>query len=75
VYFSKNRAIAASFSILHGYRPRFKVEDNMEFIKKAEQVALECGYRPVELCWMTWLIQPEGRKIRMEKYKDILPKI
>jgi hypothetical protein len=32
-------------------------------------------YRPIELCWMTWLIQPEGRKIRMEKYRDILPKI
>jgi hypothetical protein len=24
---------------------------------------------------MTWLIQPEGRKIRMERYRDILPKI
>jgi hypothetical protein len=24
---------------------------------------------------MTWLIQPEGRKIRMEKYRDILPEI
>jgi len=51
------------------------VEDDMEFIKKAEQVAISCGYRPIELCWMTWLIQPEGRKIRMEKYRDILPKI
>jgi hypothetical protein len=51
------------------------VEDDMEFIKKAEQVALACGYRPIELCWMTWLIQPEGIKMRMEKYRDILPKI
>jgi hypothetical protein len=51
------------------------VEDDIEFVKRAEQVALACGYRPIELCWMTWLIQPEGRKIRMEKYKDILPKI
>jgi hypothetical protein len=51
------------------------VEDDMEFIKKAEQLAILCGYRPIELCWMTWLIQPEGRKIRMEKYRDILPKI
>ena len=42
---------------------------------KAEQIALACGYRPIELCWMTWLIQPEGTKMRMEKYKDILPKI
>jgi hypothetical protein len=45
------------------------VEDDIEFVKRAEQIALACGYRPIELCWMTWLIQPEGRKIRMEKYK------
>jgi hypothetical protein len=51
------------------------VEDDIEFIKKADQLAISCGYRPIELCWMTWLIQPEGRKIRMEKYRDILPKI
>jgi hypothetical protein len=51
------------------------IGDDMEFIKRAEQLAISCGYRPVELCWMTCLIQPEGRKIRMEKYKDILPKI
>jgi hypothetical protein len=51
------------------------VEDDMEFIKKAEQIAISCGYRPIELCWMTWLIQLEGRKIRMERYRDILPKI
>jgi SepF-like predicted cell division protein (DUF552 family) len=51
------------------------IEDDIEFVKKAEQVALECGYRPVELCWMTWLIQPEGIKIRMKKYRAILPKM
>jgi hypothetical protein len=51
------------------------VENDIEFIKKAEQIAISCGYRPIELCWMTWLIQPEGRRIRMEKYRDILPKI
>jgi hypothetical protein len=47
----------------------------MEFISKAEQIALSCGYRPIEFCWMTWLIKPEGIKIRMKKYRDILPKI
>jgi len=51
------------------------VEDDIEFIKKAEQIATSYGYRPIELCWMTWLIQPEGRKIRIEKYRDTLPKI
>jgi len=51
------------------------VNDDIKFIKKAEEVALACGYRPIELCWMTWLIQPEGKMIRMEKYSKILPRI
>jgi hypothetical protein len=51
------------------------VEDDMKFIKTAEEVARACGYRPIELCWMTWLIQPEGRRMRMEKYARLLPKI
>jgi len=55
-----------------GLRP---VEDDIEFVKKAESIALTCGYRPIELCWMTWLVQPEGKMMRMEKYSNILPKI
>jgi len=51
------------------------VNNDIEFIKKAEEIALACGYRPIELCWMTWLIQPEGKIMRMEKYSKILPKI
>jgi hypothetical protein len=51
------------------------INDNIEFIRKAEEVALACGYRPIELCWMTWLVQPEGKIMRMEKYSKILPKI
>jgi len=51
------------------------VYDDLEFIKRAEEVALACGYRPIELCWMTWLIQPEGQRMRMEKYSHILSKI
>jgi hypothetical protein len=43
------------------------VNDDMKFIRKAEEIALACGYRPIELCWMTWLIQPEGKLMRMEK--------
>jgi hypothetical protein len=48
------------------------VNDDMKFIRKAEEIALACGYRPIELCWMTWLIQPEGKLMRMEKYSKIL---
>ncbi|MEM1558290.1 MAG: hypothetical protein QXG12_06830, partial [Thermoproteota archaeon] len=25
-------------------------DDDMEFIKRAEEVALTCGYKPIELC-------------------------
>ena len=51
------------------------VYDDIEFVRRAEEVALTCGYRPIELCWMTWLIQPEGKRMRMEKYSGILSKI
>jgi len=55
-----------------GYKP---VNDDIEFIKRTEEIASACGYRPIELCWMTWLIQPEGKLMRMEKYSKILSKI
>ncbi len=51
------------------------INDDIEFTKKAEEIALTCGYKPVELCWMTWLIQPEGKLMRIKKYAEILPKI
>lgn len=48
------------------------VNDDIAFIKKVEDIARFTGYRPIELCWMTWFIQPEGKIMRMEKYSDIL---
>lgn len=51
------------------------VEEDVEFVRRTEEIAHRCGYRPIELCWMTWLIQPEGKKMRMEKYSKILSKI
>jgi len=29
------------------------VNDDIELVKKAEEIAIDCGYRPIELCWMT----------------------
>ncbi len=51
------------------------VSDDLKFVKRVEDIASKCGYRPVELCWMTWLIQPEGKMMRIEKYSSILSKI
>lgn len=55
-----------------GFKP---VHEALEFVKKTEEMALTCGYRPIELCWMTWIIQPEGRLMRTEKYSCLLSKI
>ncbi|NHV06085.1 MAG: hypothetical protein HA495_01955 [Thaumarchaeota archaeon] len=54
-----------------GYKP---VNNDVEFIKKVEEIATMCGYRPIELCWMTWLVQREGKMIRMEKYSVFFQK-
>lgn len=51
------------------------INDDIEFIEKAKDIALKTKYRPIELCWMTWLIQPEGTRMRIEKYSEFLPKI
>lgn len=51
------------------------VTEDIAFIRKAEELAMKCGYRPIELCWMTWMIQSEGKKVRIEKYRELLPKI
>ncbi len=51
------------------------VDENMAFILKAEEIAKQAGYRPIDLCWMTWMIQPEGKIMRMDKYSGILSMI
>ncbi|MEM4245999.1 MAG: hypothetical protein QW390_01745 [Candidatus Bathyarchaeia archaeon] len=51
------------------------VNDDIEFVRKAEFLSRECGYKPIELCWMTWLVQSEGEMMRMERYSKVLSKI
>lgn len=51
------------------------VEKDLELISTIERMAGLSGYRPIEICWMTWMIQSEGNMTRMEKYRDILDKI
>jgi len=50
-------------------------KSDLEFIYLMDDLARETGYRPIELCWMTWLIQSESNLARMEKYSKILSKI
>lgn len=50
-------------------------KNDMELINTIECMAMVSGYRPIEICWMTWLIQSEGNLIRMEKYRELLNRI
>jgi hypothetical protein len=48
---------------------------DIDFIKTMNTLGQRYGYRPIELCWMTWLIQSESNLSRMQKYSNILSKI
>lgn len=48
---------------------------DIELIRTVEQMSKLSGYRPIEICWMTWLIQSEGKIMRMNKYQNLLKKI
>ena len=50
-------------------------ESDIEFIQLVERLAPQTGYRAIELCWMTWLVQSEAGLSRTEKYASLLPKI
>ena len=49
--------------------------DDIAFVSFVERMAPELGYRAIELCWMTWLIQSEAGLSRTEKYAELLPMI
>jgi len=50
-------------------------ESDIEFVQLIERLAPATGYRAIELCWMTWLVQSEAGLSRTEKYASLLPKI
>ena len=50
-------------------------ERDIDLVRTIERLSELSGYRPIEICWMTWLIQPEGNMIRMSKYRNLLDKI
>lgn len=46
--------------------------DNLKFIENVKEISEKSGIRSIEMCWMSWLIQKEGKNLRIEKYKDIM---
>ena len=50
-------------------------DEDIEFIQLVEKIGKITGYRAIELCWMTWMVQSEAGKSKMEKYQALLPMI
>jgi len=50
-------------------------QTDIDFVLLLEKLAPGTGYRAIELCWMTWLIQSEAGLSRTEKYAGLLPQI
>lgn len=49
--------------------------DDLKLIDTIDTIASVTGYRAIDLCWMTWMVQPEGKMVRMEKYRELLTRI
>jgi hypothetical protein len=61
--------------VLHEAEVGLPVEGDLDLVDAVGLLGRACGYRAVELCWMTWMLQREGAMVRMDKYRDILGKI
>lgn len=61
--------------ILEKAGEKMPTENDIDFVKTVDRIAFLTRYRTIELCWMTWLVQSEGEKIRMGKYEDVLHRI
>jgi len=48
---------------------------DIDFVRVVEEMGKDTGYKAIELCWMTWLVQSEAGLSRIEKYKALLPRI
>ena len=48
---------------------------DLELVDTIALIGRVTGHQPIELCWMTWMIQPEGKTMRMDKYRDLLQRI
>lgn len=62
-------------NILKEGKQKTKFKGDEEFVLLVEEMAKFTNYKAIEITWMTWLIQSEGEKARIDKYRNILPRI
>lgn len=47
------------------------VRDDLEFVRQVERIAHLTGYRPIELCWFTWLFN-ETELMKRPSYREVV---
>ncbi len=50
-----------------------EIWEDIRFIKKVHEIAEETGYRAIDICFMSWLVQYDDEK--RKKYLEVLRKI
>lgn len=61
--------------ILNEAELEMPTKGDLELVTTIERMSEISGYGPTQICWMTWLIQPEGDLIRMDRYRNFLDRI
>ena len=61
--------------ILNEAELEMPTEGDLELVTTIERMSKISGYRPTHICWMTWLIQPEGDLTRIDRYQNLLDRI
>lgn len=61
--------------ILNEAELEMPTKGDLELVTTIERMSKISGYRPTHICWMTWLIQPEGDLTRIDRYQNLLDKI
>jgi|TARA_B100002003_G_scaffold194259_1_gene183841 hypothetical protein len=54
---------------------KYKFTDDMEFIEFIHDLAENTGYRPIELCWATWLNESDKELTKTGKYDEVITRI
>jgi hypothetical protein len=61
--------------VLHEAGVPLRTESDLELVDTIDVMARETGHRAIDLCWMTWMVQSEGKLVRMDKYRELLKRI
>lgn len=49
--------------------------NDLDLVRTIDEIAAATDHRPIEICWLTWLVESEGDLVADERYRDVLHRI